>query len=335
MKIKDIGEFGFISRLASRCHQTLPEGVVGIGDDCAIIPAPDGRQYAISTDLLVEGVHFLTSEISGNDLGYKALAVNLSDLAAAGAEPCGAFMSMALPEDADVDFLDSFADGFNGLAQQFHCPLLGGDTTLSKQGIIINICVIGIRDGNITVSRANSQPGDIVCVTGALGDSGAGLEYILAPDKERDSTANALIRRHLHPTSRIEEGKFLARCKYVHSMMDLSDGLASDIKHILERSGVSADIELDKLPTSPLLQQKYGNSPSKLYHYALHGGEDYELLVTVDSKHFADLNVEYQKRFGTALYAVGRIVCGDPQHVNYIENGFGTMPIGSSWEHFC
>ena len=335
MKIKDIGEFGFISRLASRCQQALPEGFTGIGDDCAIIPAPDGKQYAISTDLLLEGVHFLTNDIGGYELGYKSLAVNLSDLAAAGATPCGAFLSMALPENTDMDYLDKFADGFNTLGQQYGCPLLGGDTTLSKHGITINVCVVGIRDNGVNVSRANSQVGDVVCVTGALGDSGAGLEYILNPMALRDDTAETLIKRHYQPTPRIKEGVFLAKSQYVHSMMDISDGLASDIKHILERSGVSAEIQLDKLPTSPSLQKKFGSQPSKIYHYALHGGEDYELLLTVNPKHFADLNVQYNKMFGTALYAVGSIVNGDPQHVNYIENGFGTMPMGTPWEHFC
>ena len=335
MKIKDIGEFGFISRLASRCGNALPEGVTGIGDDCAIIPAAGNTEYAVSTDLLIEGVHFVTKEIGGYGLGYKSLAVNLSDLAAAGATPCGAFLSMALPEDTDTDFLDAFADGFNDLGKRFGCPLLGGDTTLSKSGITINVCVIGVRDKRNRISRANSQVGDIICVTGALGDSGAGLQYILHPEMERDATAISLVNRHHHPEPRIEEGKFLAASGYVHSMMDLSDGLASDIKHILSRSGVSADVELENLPTSHLLQEKYDTQPSQLYHYALHGGEDYELLLTVDAKHFADLNVDYQKKFGRPLHAVGRITNGDPQHVNYIENGFGTVPTGSPWEHFC
>ncbi|MCR5454232.1 MAG: thiamine-phosphate kinase [Bacteroidales bacterium] len=335
MNIKDIGEFGFISRLASRCSQKLCDGYTGIGDDCAIIPGPHGSQYAISTDLLIEGVHFVTKEIGGYGLGYKSLAANLSDLAAAGATPCGAFMSIALPEDTNTVFLDSFADGFNALGQKYGCPLLGGDTTLSKSGITVNICIIGIRDKGTNISRANSQIGDIICVTGDLGDSGAGLEYILNPEWNRDEVATSLIKRHHYPEPRIEEGKYLAESKYVHSMMDLSDGLASDIKHILERSGVSAEIELENLPTSQLLQQKYGSQPSKLYHYALHGGEDYELLLTVDAKHFADLNVNYKKRFGKSLHAVGRITHGDPQHVQYIENGFGTMPLGSPWAHFC
>lgn len=335
MKIKDIGEFGFISRLAARCGEKLPEGFTGIGDDCAIIPGPQGFQYAISTDLLIEGVHFVTKEIGGYGLGHKSLAVNLSDLAAAGATPCGAFMSIALPENTDTDFLNDFVDGFHALGKKYGCPLLGGDTTLSKSGITVNVCVIGIRPDNTNISRARSQNGDIICVTGALGDSGAGLQYILHPEWERDATAAKLIKRHHFPEPCIEEGIFLAGNEQVHSMMDISDGLASDIKHILERSGVSAEIELENLPTSPLLQQKYGNQPSQIYHYALHGGEDYELLLTVDAKYFADIAIQYAKKFGKKLYPVGRITNGDPQHVQYIENGIGAMPTGSPWEHFC
>lgn len=335
MSIKDIGEFGIISRLANSCAMPLPEGFTGIGDDCAIIPGPGDLEYAISTDLLVEGVHFVTKETPGLQLGVKSLAVNLSDLAAAGAQPCGAFLSMALPENTDIDFIDQFAKGFNTMASRYDCPLLGGDTTRSMSGIVINICVIGSRSKGINTSRANSQPGDVICVTGCLGDSGAGLEYILNPDLPRDSTALKLIERHNTPTPRIKEGQLLAKSKYVHSMMDISDGIASDIKHIMERSNVSAEIELEKLPFGDLLQEKYGSQPSQMYHYALHGGEDYELLLTVDSRHFADLNAEYKKHFGTSLHAVGRITTGDTERVNYIENGFGTTPLGSPWAHFC
>ena len=334
MTIKDIGEFGLISRLASRCGDNLPEGVTGIGDDCAIIPGPQNTQYAISTDLLVEGVHFVTKEIGGYELGHKSLAVNLSDLAAAGAMPCGAFLSLALPEDTDTDFIDSFAEGFKALGKQFDCPLLGGDTTLSKSGITINVCVIGVRSQLYEISRDNAQIGDIICVTGSLGDSGAGLDYILHPEWKRDEMANAFIYHHHHPYPRIWAGKFLAQSGCVHAMMDLSDGLASDIKHILARSGVSAEIELENLPASLNLRCKYGSQPSKMYHYMLHGGEDYELLLTVDAKHFADLKAKYQPKFGW-LSAIGRIIKGDPQHVRYIENGIDTTPIGSPWEHFC
>ncbi len=334
-KIKDIGEFGLIRRIGELTSHSLPSGFTGIGDDCAIIPGSLGAQYAVSTDLLVEGVHFVKSEIGGRDLGYKSLAVNLSDLAAAGATPCGAFLSLALPEDTDVEFVDEFSKGFDEISKAYGCPLLGGDTTGSKSGIVVNVCVIGHRGKNATVSRSGSKPGDIICVTGALGDSGAGLEYVLNPALERDEIAVELIKRHHRPVPRVEEGKFLAQRPEAHSMMDISDGVASDLPHILERSSVSAEVELENLPVSDLLQNKYGSQPSKLYHYALHGGEDYELLLTVDSRYYADLSAGFEKKFGKPLCAIGRIVAGDECKARYIENGFGMMPGGAPWSHFC
>ncbi len=154
----------------------------------------------------------------------------------------------------------------------------------------------------------NPHPGDTICIAGALGDATA------TPAAERD---------------------YLAHCQYVHSVTDINDGIDISIKRIMERNGVSAEIQLEKLPFGNQATEQYGSQLSRLYQYALHEGHFYELLVIVNYKHFADLSVEYKKRFGAQLHAVGRIVEGDPTRVNYIENAFGAMSIGLSLEHFC
>ena len=154
----------------------------------------------------------------------------------------------------------------------------------------------------------NPHPGDTICIAGALGDATA------TPAEERD---------------------YLAHCQYVHSVTDISDGIDTGIKRRMERNGVSAEIQLENLPFGNQATEQYGSQLSRMYQCALHDGHFFELIATVHYKHFADLNVKYKKRFGKPLHAVGRIVEGDTTRVNYIENAFGAMPIGTSWEHFC
>jgi thiamine-monophosphate kinase len=334
MNINDIGEFGFIRRIMDRYKQNIPEDFAGIGDDCAIISGLNNGEYAISTDMLVEGTHFVVSQIGPYALGRKSLSVNLSDLAAAGAVPCGVFLSLGIPDGTSLHFLDRFMDGFMEYSQKFSCPLLGGDTTMSKLGLVINVTVVGKRIEQRRISRAGALPGDVICVTGVLGDSGAGLDFVLHPDRPRSEAALQLVERHHNPYPRVEEGIYLASMPYVHAMMDISDGVASDLKHILSRSQVSATIFTEKLPISDTLRQEFGSQPSKIVGYALNGGEDYELLLTVASAHFADLSAAFRRKFGIALHAIGNI-SNNPEHkVFYVENGANVNSIGVGWNHF-
>ncbi len=329
MRLNEIGEFGFIKRFNGRHFQNLPKGFTGIGDDCAVIPNLKGEEYTVSTDMLIEDVHFVRSEIGGYLLGHKALAVNLSDLAASGSTPCGAFLSIAIPSDVDVEFLDSMMDGFYKLATVYGCPLLGGDTTMSRHGICINVTVVGHCKEGRSKGRAKSMPGDIICVSGPLGDSAAGLRYILDPSLQRDDTAAALIRRHHAPKPRITLGQTLGQMPEVHSMMDISDGVASDIRHILDRSQVSAIIETDRLPISPLMRQT-GLSQAEINRLALCGGEDYELLFTIDPALYTDSWAARMK-----VTAIGRITAAPGQQLIYTENGTPTNAMGGGFDHFA
>ena len=275
---RPVGEFGMIDSIKNMFP--VPAGVTGIGDDCAILPQKDGRETLVSTDMLIEGVHFLMEDADAYSLGWKSAAVNISDIAAMGGVPTGSFLSFARPESLTYSFINEFMRGYKDLSDRYGCPLLGGDTTGSPDRVCINVTVLGEAAHGRSVKRSGALPGDLVCVTGTLGDSAAGLKAIL-DGVERDSLVNHLIHRHYRPVPRVEAGIALAAAG-VHAMMDISDGVASDLRHILDASGVGARIDVQSLPLSAELRslaQRQGWDTAAL---ALEGGEDYELLFTAD-----------------------------------------------------
>ena len=178
MKVTEIGEFGLIRRFSPPFLAPLAAGELGIGDDCAVLPLPDGSVLLATTDMLVEDIHFLRRAIPPADLGWKSLAVNLSDIAAMGGSPHAAFLSLALPRDVEVEWVDSFFAGLKELAEESGTELLGGDTTRSPERVVVNIAVLGGARPDRVKLRSGARPGDAVCVTGFLGDSGGGLELV-------------------------------------------------------------------------------------------------------------------------------------------------------------
>ena len=265
---------------------------VGIGDDCAVIPlSPEtggapASDLLVSTDMLVEGTHFLMEDISPRQLGWKSAAVNISDIAAMGGKPIATFLSLALPKTLPEQWMQEFMEGYNGISEKYGAALLGGDTTCSPDRICINVTVLGTCPRGKAKLRSAARPGDLVCVTGTLGDSAAGLRLILGGQK---GAAPRLMDRHYTPTPRVEEGLALSCLPGVHAMMDISDGVGSDLRHILDESGVGARIDTGKLPISKELQalcSEKGWDPKEL---ALSGGEDYELLFTMDPQETPDI----------------------------------------------
>ena len=312
-KLSELGEFGLIGRI--RDLFPAPEGVEGIGDDCAVLPQRSGRDTLVSTDLLIEGTHFLREDIPPYRLGWKSAAVNVSDIAAMGGKPVATFLSVALPADLDASWMDGFLRGYAELSGRFGVALLGGDTTASPDRICINVAVLGECPSGTARLRSQAQPGDRICVTGPLGDSAAGLKAILG-GVERDADVQALIDRHYLPLPRVEEGLMLAATPGVHAMMDISDGIGSDLRHILDASGVGAQVDLAALPLSPALQRvcaRYGWDAAAL---ATGGGEDYELLFTCTPEAEKALGVPHTVigtiTAGTAVewLGAGRSVCG-------------------------
>ena len=291
MKMQQLGEFGLIDRIRKMTSVPDPSWV-GIGDDCAVIPlSPEtggapASDLLVSTDMLVEGTHFLMEDISPRQLGWKSAAVNISDIAAMGGKPIATFLSLALPKTLPEQWMQEFMEGYNGISEKFGAALLGGDTTCSPDRICINVTVLGTCPRGKAKLRSAARPGDLVCVTGTLGDSAAGLKLILGGQK---GAAPRLMDRHYTPTPRVEEGLALSCLPGVHAMMDISDGVGSDLRHILDESGVGARIDTGKLPISKELQalcSEKGWDPKEL---ALSGGEDYELLFTMDPQETPDI----------------------------------------------
>ena len=300
-------EFDLIRQLSSRF--SVPDGVIGIGDDCAVMPGrptvmPDRSTVMpdlighptdtlVTTDLLAEGIHFLLDGISPFDLGYKSAAVNISDIAAMGGLPKYAFLSLALPVMPDrssvmpdlighpTDWLAAFSDGFASCCHRYGVTLLGGDTSASAGGIFINVTLMGECPHGTALLRSGARPGDLICVTGTLGDSAAGLRLIQEMADQVGHDENVLLHRHCHPEPRVAEGIALRNCPGVHSMMDISDGIAADLPHILEASGVGATVDVATLPLSEELRRLCASRSWDPIDLALCGGEDYELLFTI------------------------------------------------------
>lgn len=305
MKLSEIGEFGFIERFAHRFEDLLGPNAMGIGDDCAILPAGD-HDLVITTDMLVEDIHFIREKMSALDLGHKALAVNLSDVAAMGARPTGSFLSIAIPSDVPVEYLDELMEGYHELSAQHQLPLMGGDTTRSPQKLVLNISVIGTIAKGQARLRSGAQVGDHLVVTSTLGDSAAGLQVLLN-DWQGKADSDWLLQRHLRPQAHVAQGQWLAQHKSVHAMMDVSDGIASDLQHILKASKKGAHIDLDQLPLSPQLQAFSRARKMDAHELATSGGEDYCLLLTVAGGQLPKLREAYKKEFGEDLYPIGHI----------------------------
>ena len=315
--IGQYGEFNFIRRFKPKFDSLLTKGEVGIGDDCAVIPNGDDS-ILVTTDMLLEDIHFIRDAISPEELGYKSLAVNLSDIAAMGGTPIGTFLSMAVPSNIEVSYLDSFMGGYYSLSAKYNVPLLGGDTTKSSDKIAINVGVLGKAQNNQIKYRKDAVVGDAICVTGPLGDSAAGLEAVLK-HTEDTNLIKSLKRKHHKPEPRVYEGIFLASIPEVHAMMDVSDGLASDLKHILELSDVSAEVNIDTFPVSDEFKmacKQYAWDYNKLL---VGVGEDYELLFTVDDNMFDKLNEDFFKKFEKNIFKIGNIIEGQ-QEIKWFNN---------------
>lgn len=293
------GEFGFIDFIRSNFPD--PEGTTGIGDDCAVMPSGEG-ELLFSTDLLMEGVHFLRNESSPEDVGWKAAAVNLSDIAAMGGTPVATFLSIALPKDAQGEWADRFIEGYTEISRQYDVPLLGGDTTSSLRDIAVNVGVLGRCPSGRRLMRNGAKVGETIYVTGPLGDSAGGLQAILK-GIERTEDVTRLICRHKRPIPRIEAGRILMESGKAGAMMDISDGIGSDLRHIMKASGVGAVIDLERLPLSPELVSVCKEQGWDIYELATSGGEDFELLFTAAAGLENELDI--------AVYPIGKIVSGN------------------------
>ena len=297
MKLSNIGEFGLIHAIQKLSFQSSPDTMIGIGDDAAVLKIAPATLLLATTDMLIEGVHFDLSYTDFYSLGWKSAAANLSDIAAMGGVPRFCLTSLAIPAHIPVEAVKDYYKGFTALIRRHNTILVGGDTCSSKDGLVISVTVLGEAKKRMVVPRTGAKQGDRIFVTGTLGDSGAGLELLKSGvrsegsgvrGKERTSmihnpksTIAKLIGKHLRPTPRVEWGRRLALSRCATSMIDVSDGLSSDLLHLCEESGVGAVLLSNALPISRSLLKSADQLRRTPLHYVLSGGEDYELLFTV------------------------------------------------------
>jgi thiamine-monophosphate kinase len=335
MTLKEIGEFGFIERIRQGCL-IRPEGVVrAIGDDAAAFASSADQVTLLTTDLLVERVHFLRHAVSGLDLGHKALAVNLSDIAAMGGDPREAFVSIAIPADCGLAYLDAIYGGLTELAAEFEVNILGGDTTASKGDLIINVAVTGRVHEAELLRRDGARPGDLLVTTGPLGESRAGLHLILNQIPADTPGFRRLLDVHRRPQPHLREGRFLATSGAVHAAMDVSDGLGNDLAHILKQSAVGARIFADRLPISRDLKAFCHAFDFDPVQFAVAGGEDYVLLGAVDPRQAKAVMAAYQETFGASLFPIGEITTSGVGAVELVAADGRVMEIrDTGWDHF-
>jgi len=324
-----VHEFDLIAVIRDRCAVAREDVRLGIGDDAALLAMPAGHILAVSTDTLVAGVHFPKST-RAFDIGWKSLAVNLSDLAAMGATPAWATLALTLP-DADAQWVGQFADGFAALAGEFKLALVGGDTT--RGPLSVTVTVHGFVPDGAALLRSGARAGDGVYVTGTLGDAAAGLRILAqgegAPGNDRPTTSRTiLIERLDRPTPRVAQG--LALRGRASACIDISDGLVADLGHVCAASGVGAEIDVESLPASSAL---FGLCDAPTRHaLQLAGGDDYELCFTAADAEAASLLGDLA-RGGCGATRVGRIVAG--YGVNIRDAGGNPVAVmRPGWDHF-
>ena len=264
-----MSEFDLINQYFKTASVKRKDVVLGIGDDCALLSPPPGKQLAVSTDTLISGVHF-PENTKPEDIGYKSLAVNLSDLAAMGAEPAWVSLAISLPE-VNETWLEGFMSGFSELAQQYNVSLIGGDTT--RGPLSVTVSITGFVSAGAALRRDAAKAGDYIYVTGSLGDARLGLEAILN-NTVIDNDVQFCINRLNRPEARVLAGRLLSELTDI-TAIDISDGLLADLSHICEASKTGASIELQSLPLSTQLRRVYQQQPE--WEKVLSAGDDYEL----------------------------------------------------------
>ena len=289
-----LGEFDLIAKYFTR---PVKRCTLGVGDDCALLAPAPGMQLAVSSDMLVEGRHFLSTALPQR-LGHKALAVNLSDLAACGAKPLAFTLALAMPR-AEESFLEGFSQGLLALADAFDCELIGGDTTQGP----LNICISVFGEVPVggALLRSGAQVGDELYVSGTLGDARLALEAFRGTLELQGAAFESVRRAMEQPQPRIALG--LALRGVASSAIDVSDGLLGDLAHILRRSGVGATVEVDAVPRSAVLREQ---NLALQRECTLAGGDDYELVFTAAPQHAAAVG-EAARHAGVTVTRIGRI----------------------------
>ncbi|HEX2054566.1 MAG TPA: thiamine-phosphate kinase [Actinomycetota bacterium] len=321
MELSQVGEFGLIGRLRSIVGEP-GDGEVWVGDDAAVLRAPAGT-ILFTTDLLVEGVHFDTSFTGPEDLGYKSIAVNVSDVAAMGGVPRRAVVGLGVVRGLEVEWIEALYAGMQECCREFDMAVVGGDVTRSDQ-IVISVALLGNPAGRLFIERGNAKVGDAVCVTGTLGESAAGLRLLQQGNRERLD----LLKAHLRPTPRVREVQVLRR-HLPSAMIDVSDGFCADLGHICAASGVGVLVQESDLPVVDLAGVDAGESGLQL---ALSGGEDYELCFTIPPDRCEAAIAAVTEATGTRVTRVGEVVEASRGRVLLVESAEHPLE-APGWDH--
>ncbi|MCD6453469.1 MAG: thiamine-phosphate kinase [Dehalococcoidales bacterium] len=333
MKVSELGEFGLINQLAKMVSPTKasqtpwPQPIIGIGDDAAVWQG-DNRAQMVTVDAFIENIHFSRQVTPWNELGWKALAVNLSDIAAMGGIPRYAVVSLAIPNDTEVADVTALYRGMIKLARQSGVAIIGGDSCSAPE-IIINITVVGsaLNQANHILTRAGANPGDSIAVTGYLGAAAAGGEMLAGKLLFSLQAASQLRQAFLHPSPRLAEGQLLVN-HGIRSATDISDGLLSDLNHICRASQLGARLNIDAIPVHPAVKNNLGDRALEL---ALSGGEDYELLFTGNSKAINNLS----DTASCPITVIGEMVADKAQRIILIDHQGNPVKFDRmGWEHF-
>jgi thiamine-monophosphate kinase len=304
--VREAGEFGLIAELAVALPEAAragPELGIGIGDDAAVWTPSPGEAVVVTTDSLVEGIHFRLDWTDWFSLGHKALAVNLSDLAAMGAVPRIATVSLGLRGDEPVEDLRNLYRGLGALAARTGTRIAGGDIVRSPHRRALHVTALGEARGGRVLRRDGARSGDVVAVSGTLGASAAGMALLAGEGDRRAATADVLVAAHLRPEPRLAVGRSLVEVG-ASAAMDLSDGLYGDLPKILAASRVSARIDLGRLPVAAAVRALF---PERWLDLATRGGEDYELLFTVPSTRWDEVD-KATRDVGSTVTAIGEVV---------------------------
>ena len=329
MKVSELGEFGLIDLLAKMVPRSQSKQLIlGIGDDAAAWHGETATQL-VTTDSLFQDIHFSLKTTPWKELGWKALAVNLSDIAAMGGIPRYALISLALPGQTEVPDVTALYEGMIEMAQQFEVAIVGGDTCRAPL-VSITITVLGSigHQDKPMLTRSAARPGERVAVTGYLGAAAAGLEVLTGQLQLDPESASLLRDAFLRPRPRVAEGQMLVG-RGVKAAIDISDGLVADLKHICDASRVGARIEVDRVPVHPAVRTGFGGRALKL---ALSGGEDYELLFTAG----AEVIAKVKETASCPVTVIGEMVGGEAGKITLVDASGNPFKLDEAgWEHFA
>jgi thiamine-monophosphate kinase len=329
--IAGAGELALIDRIRERFPDATGTLTIGIGDDAAVAAGVRGELQVLTTDVLVEGIHFDLAFSSFADVGYKALAVNVSDLAAMGATPRLALLSLILPDRLTVADLDSLLDGFSRMAEEAGVILAGGNITRTPGPLTIDVTAVGHVRPRRVLTRGGGKAGDILYVTGDIGAAAAGLGVLRASAQLPDDQVAALIDRHRRPTPRLRVGTLLGRTRTATACMDLSDGLADAVSQLAQASGTGALIDAAALPVPAAARRWFESQGQDPVRAVLAGGDDYELLFAVSPRRGGRLRTVIRQARGVRVTRIGELTASP---AILVKRDAATEPMPDGFTHF-